>query len=183
MSNNILSRDISATFPFDWLDLDYLPNSDGYRVEIYLRDSMDIEADLISMFNRLFRLYKERLKIYNSSWWDFCLDTWNIHDESYNYDFYGKSQNSQSYLQILSESKIEIGYSGICKCNNWDQFLAVILKCILSNEAPYSPFIFDELNEFVFYFHGTGSIGLLYKGKNDDVSRLLKNEDYLYVVK
>jgi hypothetical protein len=116
--------------------------------------------ELISLFYTLFGNLKNNLLIYNKSWWDFCLDTWDPNTDGYNCDLKDKSEESREYLEMLKESGIEIGYTGCCKCEYWDKYLPIILKCITSHIAPYSPRFCDVENEFFFYFHHTGSIGI-----------------------
>ena len=153
----ILEKDANKKFPFDWVNLDYLPESNGGKREIYLQDNVNITEGLIFMFYLLFRSTKNNIQIYNSSWWDFCLDTWDSN----------KADETKDYLKILYESHIEYGYSGSCNCFNWDRFLHVTLRCIITHKAPYSPIFYEDRNDFFFYFHHSGSIGIYYKNNNE----------------
>lgn len=173
MSIRTLSKLEEANFPPGWINLDYLPDSNAERIEIYLVDKDETLEELTLMFYDLFREIKNDLKIYNNSWWDFCLDTWDIIEDKHNYELDGKSSESKAYLFILTESEIEKGYEGICSCMNFDKFLSIILACILTHQAPYSPIFYDEKNEFFFYFHHTGSIGFYYRYKNPVVLKIL----------
>jgi hypothetical protein len=74
---------------------------------------------------------------------------------------------------MLKASEIEVGYSGSCSCEDWDNYLSIILKCILSGRAPYSPIFYNEENQFFFYFHHSGSIGFYYKKESDVIKKIL----------
>ncbi|MBL7813949.1 MAG: hypothetical protein JNL70_03000 [Saprospiraceae bacterium] len=180
MNIKILSKYDEIDFPFDWVNLDYLPDSKGQKIEIYLLEREQFFNGLILMFYILFGNTKNNIKIYNNSWWDFCLDTWNHNEDSYSYELEGKTQESKDYLTMLIKSDIEKGYSGICMCENWEKFLSIILACILTHQAPYSPVFYDKDNNFFFYFHHTGSIGLYYKSENDNIHKILNiaKEEY-----
>jgi hypothetical protein len=169
-------------FPFIWANTENYRKSDAYRTEIYLPDDDNSVEGLISLFNNLFANVQSHLLVYNNSWWDFCLDTWNINTDEYNYDLENRSEESRAYLELLMEAGIEVGYSGSCKCNDWNKFLPVVLNCITSHAAPYSPRFCDVENEFFFYFHHTGSIGLYYKRKNEFVKNILDIAAREYVV-
>ncbi len=169
----ILNKTTIEDFPFTWVNLDFLPESNGNKVEIYLVNNEDLVEGLISMFNHLFRTIKNSIKVYNSSWWDFCLDTWNVKKDEYDYELDGKSIESKDYLIMLEESTIEIDYSGTCICNDWEKFLKVILPCIVTHQAPYSPIFYDDNYDFFFYFHHSGSIGFYYRKQNDVVEKIL----------
>lgn len=170
-------------FPLTWVNLNSYIESKGNKVEIYLVKNENLVKGLTLMFNTLFRDIKSNLKLYNPSWWDFCTDTWNVMEDKYDYKLDGKSVESKDYLEILNESAIEIGYSGICICNNWDKFLKITLACIVNHKAPYSHFFYDFENDFFFYFHHTGSIGLYYKKKNKVIERILSKAKDEYEVK
>lgn len=182
MKNEILTKDQIDQFPFNWIDIEFLPYSNAQKIEIYLNNVDDKEVGLFQMFDFLFESYKHSIRVYNKSWWDFCLDTWDIDRDTYNYELTGKSPNSRSYLQLLINSNIEIGYSGVCSCSKWSEFIPVILKCILSNEAPYSHFFFDKEGRFIFYFHHTGSIGLLFNSTSPEVEEILRRSRGSYLV-
>jgi hypothetical protein len=61
--------------------------------------------------------------------------------------------------------------------------LLIILKCIVSHQAPYSPIFYDEVNDFFFYFHHSGSIGLYYKIENETIKNILENASDEYDIK
>ncbi len=160
-------------FPFKWANLDSYRDSEACRKEIYLKNPNKIVDGLMLMFSLLFRQSINNIIVYNKSWWDFCLDTWDFENDNYNYDLKGKSIETQEYLRVLIESHIQIGYSGCCICNNWDRFLKVILNCVVTHQAPYSPLFCDIRNNYFFYFHHTGSIGLYYKEENSIIKDIL----------
>ena len=162
---NIISSTSNEEFPLKWADLKYFPASKAQKCEIYLKEYTDTIGGLITLFDNLFGTLKEEITIYNSSWWDFCLDTWDPNKDQYDYtaSFDNKSKQSINYIRMLQESNIKIGYTGNCKCNNWNKFLEIILECIISHQAPYSPIFYSEEHNFFFYFHHSGSIGLYFK--------------------
>ena len=170
-------------FPLKWVNLDSYTESKGSKVEIYLVNDDNFIKDLTLMFHTLFRTIKSNIKLYSPSWWDFCLDTWNVKEDKYDYGLKGKSIESKDYLIMLKESAIEIEYSGICICNNWEKFLKITLACIITHKAPYSHVFYDDENDFFFYFHHTGSIGFYYKKQNDVIEKILNIAKHDYDVK
>ncbi|HBF19170.1 MAG TPA: hypothetical protein DDW81_03675, partial [Cryomorphaceae bacterium] len=58
-------------------------------------------------------------------------------------------------------------------CENWDKFLYIALHCIMSHNAPYSMMFYEPKNEFVFYFHHSGSLGIYYKELNNGVKSII----------
>ncbi len=169
----ILGKIANQDFPLVWANLDFFPESKGHKAEVYLIKNKSMIDELILMFYALFRGVKKNIKIYNHSWWDFCLDTWDPNGDKYDYELEGKSSETKDYLIMLRESSIEQGYSGICSCNDWDKFLSIVLTCIVTHRAPFSPVFYNVENDFFFYFHHTGSIGLYYKMKNEIVVKIL----------
>ncbi len=166
-----LVKILEQQLPFAWLDPIYLPNSKCLRKEIYLKYEMDLRQELTIAFDDLFGKLKDKLIIGNGHWGDFCLDTW-VPPNEYSYRLEGKSNETKAYLTLLSDSNIEPDYSGLCRCNDWDKFLATILVCLLNHQAPYSPLFYCLEYGFVFYFHHTGSIGLLYLAENNPLKEL-----------
>jgi hypothetical protein len=172
---------VNDKFPFEWVNLEYYKDSDAFRKEIYLKtnETEDIIGDLIIMFFNLFGDIKHELSIYNFLWWDYCIDTWNIQLDSYDYSLENKSIETQKYMRMLLDSKIEVNYGSSCKCTDWEYFLNVTLSCLISHQAPYSPLIFSVKYNVFFYFHYTGSIGLYYKNVNSRIEyifNIAKNE-------
>ncbi|PRD44536.1 hypothetical protein [Sphingobacterium haloxyli] len=168
-----LDKITNQNFPLPWVDLDSYMESKGDKIEIYLIEKRNLVEGLILMFYTLFRTGKSNIKVYMPSWWDYCLDTWDIKNDRYDYELEGKSIETKDYLLMLKESSIELGYSGICSCNDWDKFLSITLTCIVTHKAPYSPIFYDEENDFFFYFHHTGSMGFYYKTRNEVVEKIL----------
>ena len=177
----ILKKVNIVDFPFQWADTENYRNSDANRKGIYLPDDDNSVEELILLFYTLFGNLKHNLLIYDKSWWNFCLDTWDPNTDGYNYDLKNKSEESRDYLEMLKEAGIEGGYTGCCKCENWDKYLPIILKCITSHIAPYSSRFCDVENEFFFYFHHTGSIGIYYK-ENKVTDEILRIADKEYEV-
>ncbi len=169
----IILKETIKDFPFGWANLNSYRESFAHRKEIYLEDQNSITEGLIFLFYSLFGRTKNRLIIYNKSWWDFCLDTWDFDKDEYNYDLEGKSLETQEYLKILQDSEIQVNYSGCCICIDWDRFLFVVVECIISHRAPYSPLFCNVEDEYFFYFHYTGSIGIYYKNENDSIKEIL----------
>ncbi len=179
----ILQKLTTSNFPFKWVDITFLPNSAGIRKEIYVINNEDTVDELVLLFYSLFGNIKNEILIYDSYWWDFCLDTWNISTNEYDYEIEGKSIETGNYLQMLKDSDIEIGFSGSCECNDWDKFLTIILRCIINHTAPYSPKFYHNQYDFFFYFHHTGSIGLYYSSENEAVKKILEKAGKEYEVK
>jgi hypothetical protein len=128
----VIEKIDKPAFPFDWADLDYYPNSRAVKKEIYVANDEQAVEELMYLFYALFGSRKEQLFIFHKSWWDFCLDTWDIDKDEYNYDLDNKSAQSGAYLALLKESDLEPDYSGCCRCNDWDRFLPVILQCLVT---------------------------------------------------
>lgn len=169
----VLEKIHEVRLPFDWVDLEFLPNSSCFKKEIYLKTETPLVEELGVLFHLLFGTVKESLTISNGQWGDFCLETWNPNTNEYDYQFEGKSEEAKAYLNLLVDSNIEFDYSGFCCCKRWDSFLSVVLPCIVNHKAPFSPLFYNIQDQFLFYFHHTGSIGLLYVNENDVIKQLL----------
>ena len=163
-----------SVFPFNWVNLANYRESEALRKELYLPDHSNNCQDMIVLFYDLFGDAKEDLVIYNGSWWDFCLDTWNIQEDSYDYNLNGKTELTKAYLGMLEESDIEIGFEGLCVCNEWDRFLTIVVSCILSHNALYSPLFCNTSEQYFFYFHHTASLGLYYSEETLSIRNVLK---------
>lgn len=170
----ILEKTYQTDFPLKWANLDYYPDSIAKRKEIYLNEKVNKVEGLSLLFFFLFGAIKNDIGVYNNSWWDFCLDTWDPQRDAYNYEHDNKSVETKDYFSILKESAIEQGYGGCCKCLEWEKFLPIVLRCIVSHQAPFSPLFYSEANDFFFYFHHSGSIGFYYDKKNDVVAEIIK---------
>ena len=161
-------------FPLPWSNLEYYPDSKAFRKEIYTHaDSHEIE-EMAMLFHHLFGPMKDRINIYNSSWWDACLATWDIQNDTYDYSPAGKPTETAAYLAMLADAGVPPGYSGCVQCLHWDEFLTIILRCIVSHAAPYSPIFYSEADQLFFYFHHTGSIGLYYEKESEVVKGILE---------
>lgn len=162
-------------FPLKWVNLEYYPESYGEKKEIYLgKKEENVSQGLILLFYSLFGNLKNNIYIFNDSWWDFCIDTWDVNNDEYNYNIDNKSDETKRYLQMLQKSGISKEYSGSCKCLHWDSFLPIVIECITTRQAPYSPIFFDEKNNYFFYFHHSGSIGIYYQSVNDSINKILQ---------
>lgn len=169
-------------FPLKWANLNNYTESKAYRKEIYLKNDVNIIDGLLDLFYSLFNKYKTDILIYDSSWWDFTLETWNFQIDTYDYSIENKSKEAMDYLQMLYNSKIEKGYSGVCECLDWEKFLQIILPCIISHKAPYSPIFFNVKEDFFFYFHYSGSIGIYYEKNNNAISQILNCAKVKYLI-
>ena len=169
----ILEVNSDIKFPFDWVDLDCYPNSKALRREVYLKTDDDVIHNLMELFYDLFTPIKAYIFMYDELWWQFCLDVWDIHNDVYRYEYDKLSNETQAYLSLLRESKIELDYSGVCKCNDWNAVLPIILDCIIHHIAPHSPILFSKSEDMFFYFHHTGSMGLYYKDNNCYIDNIL----------
>ena len=145
MRKQILKMQEGESFPFCWVkfDSDSCIDVQGHKIEIYIKkDSVSID-DMKSLFCDLFGTVVDELSIFSPSWWDFCIDTWNIQENTFCYDPQFLSKETVSYLHILQDSNIAKGYSGCCVCNDWDTYLSVALDCIMKGIAPYGNFIYN----------------------------------------
>lgn len=162
---------------FTWLNFDNLPKSEGYKFEVYIPEPDDIVSDLILNFYILYRPYLDEILISeyrpDGKWGDFCIDTWDIENEANDYSPDNKHEPTASYLAMLRDNNIEPEYTGFCKCLNWDKFLYVTLHCIIKHAALYSMMFYVPNQQFVFYFHHTGSFGIYYKELNEEVKNIL----------
>ncbi len=180
---NILLPTSLKEQPFSWLDTNYLPDSVSERIEIYLGEEEGGSSALLLMFNRLFYELSDDLLIYNKSWWAFCIDTWDINSNQFIFETEAFSNETKSYLRLLRNSNLDKDFEGCCKCTNWDLFLSIVLECLLKHIAPYSPLFLNLGEEFAFYFHHSGSIGLYYKSENPVVERIVTRASALYDIK
>lgn len=171
------------TFPLDWVDLDFYPNSVGKKREIYLYENKVSVCNLIELFYSLFDDIKDEIFVFDSSWWKYCLDSWNTNTNKFNFDINNKSLESKKYLSLLNESEIEIHYSGSCKCHDWSKFLDVSLRCLIDKIAPYSHIFYCKKYDFFFYFHHTFSIGFYYKSENIAIKKIIQRANLRYNLK
>jgi len=169
---------------FEWLNFNYLPDSDGFKFEIYSKkNNADIISHTIYIFFTLFRDVKNDIIVKNfgeGSWGDFCIDTWDFENNLYDYSPDNKEEPTASYLTMLNNCEISPNYSGFCKCTDWARFLYITLNCIVSRKAPYSMMFYVPNHKFVFYFHHTGSFGVYYKDLDNfiiDLINAIKQEN------
>lgn len=162
---------------FNWLDFDDLPKSKGYKFELYNDCEIAID-EFILQFYSLFKKFTTEIQIgqfgVDSKWGDFCIDTWDFENDKYDYTPENKTQSTSNYLKMLIENEIEPEYKGFCECMNWDEFLPIILDCILKHTAPYSLMFYIPSYNIVFYFHHTGSFGVYYKQLNEGVKHIIE---------
>ena len=168
----------------EWIDYDNIRASCFVFLVFLPEWKTIIKQNLIETAHTLFTPFLENIvtslvephfNALEGGWGDFCMDTWNIHEDTYDYALEGKSIASAKYLQMLQDSKIEVNYDGLGYCKDWDPFWDCILDCIVSHDAPLSNFHFHDLNhQFYFYFHHTKSIGLVYKEFNDAIKYVLQ---------
>lgn len=170
---SVLTKTYDLSIPFDWVDTNHLPDSISQRMEVYLKGKQSINS-LKLLFTELFYEFEKELIIYDKSWGNFCLDTWNIKSDEYDYSLYNKSLETMRYLKMLDDSAVEVNYSGCCICNDWDLFLDITLNCVVNHIAPFGHLIFHKTGELFFYFHHSYSIGIYYKEENEVVLKLLK---------
>lgn len=178
----ILNKVPFEKFPFSWADLEFYPNSNAIRKEIYIINFEYEISELALLFYTLFGTRKEEIVIYQKSWWDFSLESWNIQTGESDYSLNNTSPETKDYLEMLIDNDIEIGFKGFCTCTDWDSHLSKVLPCILYHQAPYSPLYLDLQNEYFFYFHHTGSIGIYYKRGNAYIESLFKKAEGLYEI-
>lgn len=162
---------------FDWLNFDYLPDSEGYKFEIYLDQIDNLVPYFVSHFYSLFGQLSDELVIgtfANCMWGDFCLDTWDVQNDRYDYSSSNKGEPTASYLDMLHDSEIEPNYQGYCQCVDWNIFLYVTLSCVIKHTAPYSMMFYAPTYEFVYYFHHSGSLGVYYREFNDEIKMIIR---------
>lgn len=165
---------------FNWIDRESLPDSNGFKFELYLKEDQNEYIDLISTFYHLFSLYLDEIIISpmpkNAIWGCFSENVWgwNFIDNCYEAQTDDISLLTKEYLSILEESNIEPTYSGCCKCNDWDAFLKVFIPCILEGYAWYSHLFFVPSINLFFYFDISCSLGIYFKEFNLEVLDLFE---------
>lgn len=184
----VLQTTALRALPLQWANLDSYRDSKGSRIEVYLPEVDDPTVrqtvdGLVSMFHTLFGGLEDNIKVYDRSWWNYCLDTWDFANDKHVYDSVDMSAETQDYLALPKKSAIDIVYAGVCRCTDWNTFLAISLACVVTHGAPYSHIYFNEQNDFFFYFHHTGSIGLYYRERNQVIDDILGVASRLYDVR
>lgn len=162
---------------FDWIDFDFLPDSNASKVEMYSQTPF-MATNFLGDFKKIFDAENKEIVIgqfgKNAKWGDFCMDVWDINKDEYNYELNGKSPETVEYLQMLRENNIEFSYTGYCSCTDWDSFLIVVFNCVMKQVAPYSMIFYDESNKLFFYFHHTSSFGLYFQDYHK-ASKIIQN--------
>lgn len=163
---------------FNWLNYDFLPDSQGFKFEMHnlnILDDVKLDYDAFqSIFEEVIDEIIIKPPFRDEEWGGFCLDTWDFVNDRVDYSLSNKCELTSKYLNMLINSDIEPQYNGYCECLNWKYFLNLIFDCILSNSAPYSLLFFVPKYDFVFYFHHTSSIGFLYKELNECVLEIIE---------
>jgi len=165
---------------FRWLAFEAFLNSDGYGFQLYFpKKHRTTNHELSIVFQRVFGSFLNKMEISllepqigGGGWGDFCLDTWNFEEDTYDYDPRGKSRSTASYLKMLQASNIEPSYNGLCRCNDWDHFLSVTVACVMNHKAPYSFYFYCLPHQFIFYFHHTRSFGVYYHRFNEAIMKI-----------
>lgn len=170
---NVLAKsDYSCT----WFNQKKYNEIGGHKVEIYCDDELGVDG-FVWLFHLLFGEYVENLRVrtmgISGIWGNFCLDTWNIHDDVYDYSEEGKSEETATFLKLLADSNIEASYNGYCVCNDWDSFLKSMMACVLCHVAPYSVLMHDISNDYLFYLHYSDSLGIYYKERNEAIDNII----------
>lgn len=168
--------------PLSWANLKPYSESKAFRKEIYTHAESNEEEELAMLFHHLFGPLKDGINIYDSSWWDVCLGTWDVQKDTYDYSPEGKSPETAAYLTMLADADIPPDYSGCVQCLHWDEFLTIILRCVISHAAPYSPIFYSEADQLFFYFHHTGSIGLYHEKESEVVKGILERAAERYEI-
>lgn len=169
-------------FPLSWANLEYYPESKAFRKEIYTHAENKEFEEMAMLFHQLFGAMKDRINIYASSWWDLCLGTWDMQNDTFDYSPKGKSPETAAYLTMLADAGIPPDCSGCVQCLHWDKFLTIILRCVVSHAAPYSPILYSEADQLFFHFHHTGSIGLYYEKESEVVKGILERAAERYEI-
>ena len=169
----IIQSLFQTDFPLSWANLEPYSESNAFRKEIYTHAESNAVEELAMLFHHLFGSLKDKIYIYDRSWWDACLDTWDMQNDTYSYSPEGKSPETAAYLTMLTDAGITADYSGCVQCLHWDKFLTIILRCVLNHAAPYSPVFYSEAHQLFFYFHHTASIGFYHKNESEVVKGIL----------
>ena len=181
---------------FEWIDFDYLPSSKGYKFEVYPKVGNNYLDNFVKCFHILFDEFLDKTLIKpfgsDSNWGSFCIDTWNINNEQFDYSIDNKTEPTKSYLNMLKSSEIEPNYTGFCSCSNWSKFLQITFFVVLNHRAPYSMMFYEYDSKFVTYFHHSGSFGIYFKELNNGVKKIInkalenemeiKNNTYLQIL-
>jgi hypothetical protein len=154
----------------DWFDFDEPMKSNATKIELYLSDIISGNLQIVLLKKVFFEIFAGKLdSIYitqekiNADWGGLPLDVWVLQDNEFIFDNSGEiSDISRDYLSYLDQSHVEYDYQGVCKCNDWQRFLNIIIPGVLNQIFIYSPKILDVENNMILYFHHSGSIGIYF---------------------
>lgn len=170
---------IQNPIPFEWFNYDYWPDSKAFRIvlnQCYEGISIqDKKNNIVKFILSIINMYDIEDFIIGQAkpeipWGGMTMGVWGIEAEEFFFDAKDNLTNeTEEYLNLLSKSKINFDYDGLCLCNNWEVLTNIILNCILSGSAPFSPLIYDLSNERIIYFHHTLTIGIYFIKKEDNL--------------
>jgi hypothetical protein len=167
--------------PFPWLNLEYLPDSQGQKFELNAQVNSS-SAEFIAAISSIFQPYSSTFIIGHQGepgiWGDFCIDTWDFKNNVQNFQIKGKSPETQRYLQFLEENGVEPEYFGCCICKSWDIFIPIVWECVKSHNAPYSPIFYNLEHEYMFYIHHSFSVGVYYLQLNNGILEILSRSAF-----
>lgn len=166
---------------FSWFNFDYYPDSDAYKIEIYLqkKDNVFFEENFVAFLKTLFAQKNTYLAIGppfpECSWYEIILDAWKLENGEFEFSLSDLSAEAKEYFTILDESNIDKNYKGYCTCNDLHTFISIIVKIINKGIAVYSPIFYDFKNEFLVYF-AKESIGIYSNEKSvlDQIKNLAR---------
>jgi hypothetical protein len=148
-----LLEPIETSFPFEWCDLEYYPNSRASRYLLKQINATPYES-LINSSMLLINTNPKSYFAYDSFWWNFQITDWEN-------DIASSNEHGLSKFQVLlTNSEIETSYAGSCRVFDWLLFMKSIVPCIVDSSAPYSPIIFSHDMDLFFYLHHSGEIGI-----------------------
>ncbi len=179
----MILKTIETSPSIDWFNYKDYRQSESFRAELYLASASGSEQtdlseidyalqrnQLVEVFNFLITGSEDDLVLMqgeqSSPWSGMTLDVWRFDEEKDEFILTfdeGFSQETEAYLSLLKASNIPLDYAGACKCINWDEFLPILLDCVLKHIAPHSPLVYDTTREIVIYFHHTFSLGVYYR--------------------
>ncbi|MEM6686057.1 MAG: hypothetical protein AAF617_09765, partial [Bacteroidota bacterium] len=128
---------------------------------------------VINAFEKYLSFIMVGMHVEGFQWGDFCIDTWDVNEDRYDYSMNNKSDATKKYLQMLTDNSIEFKYSGLCKCNNWKRFVDIMMDCLYDNVAPYSFLFYVPMADFYFYLHNSNSLGIFYENKNEELLQFI----------
>ncbi len=160
----------------DWFSPTDPTSSAGHKIEIdFVAAEMDSAVSFSEVFLCLFGTFAAGFFVHiRGTWGDFCLDTWDPSDESYDIDSSKLSEPTRGYLNFLHHSSIALDSEKDYHCINWKGLFDILEPCILNHVAPFSPYIYSlELN-MVCYFHHSHSVGIYYLSETPQVKQILE---------